>query len=219
MVDASYGGKTGIDFNGIKNQLGTFKGAEAVWIQPTFLQTLNQKVLVSGLAESFKHALIKDASWWSSFKTLTIFEACTSSFIQHSLLIKKNIVDQDPLDINQRQKLNFGHTIGHAIESYSLQTAKPLLHGEAIMLGMLYELRISEKIFGIDDIIRIELALLKQRFFPDLELHFSFNELIPFLLHDKKNSQGIRMSLLSKLGECQIQVPVSIEQIREVCEL
>ncbi|MBK7957891.1 MAG: 3-dehydroquinate synthase [Bacteroidetes bacterium] len=147
MVDASYGGKTGINFNGIKNNIGVFKNAIETIIHPVFLQTLPFRELRSGWAEIIKHGLIADRDYFARIEPITeltkITEAAWTEIIRTSIQIKSSIVDQDPEEKGIRKILNFGHTIGHAIESASLKTDQPLLHGEAIAIGMLLEIELS----------------------------------------------------------------------------
>ena len=213
MVDACYGGKTAIDFNNIKNNIGTFQHPKAIYIQTSFLKTLDHSILKSGIAETIKHALISSADWWHQMIQFQEQEFYSLATIQKSLQIKVALVMQDERDYGIRQTLNFGHTIGHAIESYSLTTAQPLLHGEAILLGMIHELKISEDLFNLDPTILIQLLKLKETLFPNLIFNYTFHDIKPFLKHDKKNKDGIRMSLLNELGNCDIHVLVSDENI------
>ena len=137
QVDASVGGKLGIDFKEVKNAVGLFQNPEAVIIQPNFLQTLSYRELRSGFAEVIKHALIEDENQWKKLQNTVDLKAIDfQELIHHSVLIKKLIVEEDPFELGIRKKLNFGHTIGHAIESFYLNSDDPLLHGEAIAWGM-----------------------------------------------------------------------------------
>ncbi|MEQ8926380.1 MAG: 3-dehydroquinate synthase family protein, partial [Fulvivirga sp.] len=143
QVDASVGGKLGIDFNRFKNHIGIFAEPEAVIIDPFFLETLPANELRSGFAEVIKHHLIRDLDGWkqlsqSKMETLNWLEV-----IKHSVEIKNDIVIKDPKESGVRKILNFGHTIGHALESHYLNSDEPLLHGEAIALGMICESHIS----------------------------------------------------------------------------
>ena len=142
MVDATIGGKTGINFQGIKNIIGSFCNPLRVGLQTDFLTTLPQRQLRSGWAEMIKHALIFSNSAWEKIRYLTSNDLNKDLIIQ-SIEIKKNIVSNDPYEKNLRKILNFGHTIGHAIESLFLQTAYEFTHGEAIALGMLIETDIA----------------------------------------------------------------------------
>jgi len=213
MVDACYGGKTAIDFNNIKNNIGTFQHPTAIYIQTAFLKTLDLSILKSGIAETIKHALISSADWWHQMIQFQEQEFYSLATIQKSLQAKINIVLQDERDYGIRQTLNFGHTLGHAIESYSLTTSSPLLHGEAILFGMMHELKISEALFKLDPQILKQFTKLKESLFPHLDFDYSFEAIKTFLQHDKKNKDGIRMSLLNELGNCDIHVLVSEKNI------
>ncbi|RZJ30266.1 MAG: 3-dehydroquinate synthase, partial [Flavobacterium sp.] len=140
MVDASVGGKNGVDLGGLKNQIGTINSPQMVLIDTAYLQTLPQNEMRSGLAEMLKHGLIADADYWRHFNDLSKIDfADFDELIHQSVVIKNNIVTQDPTENGIRKALNFGHTLGHAIESRFLLKEKPLLHGEAIAAGMIME--------------------------------------------------------------------------------
>lgn len=210
MVDASIGGKTGLDFKGYKNFLGIFAHPVAVYISPLFLQTLAERNLRSGMAEMIKHQLLGGQVLHASQDELT-----SLTQIQWSIQYKESIVMQDPQDDGLRQILNLGHSLGHAIESASFSTSFPLLHGEAIILGLIIELRLSELMFDLSKQIRLELISIQQRLFADLPKHFSYETLKSFLLHDKKNNQGIKMSLLTAKGACGYGFYVTEELIQQ----
>ncbi len=214
MVDACYGGKTAVDFAGTKNIIGTYTPANAIYINTIFLQTLHDRILKSGFAEMIKHWLISDEKMWDSVHVA--FDFTSTVQMKKSLLIKKEIVDSDLYDLDKRQTLNFGHSIGHAIESYSLTTNNALLHGEAIMLGMLYELKLSEYLLNTKHDIREKLTEIREKLFPALTMHYSFENLYPFLVQDKKNDGTLRMSLLKKVGECIVKVNVSINDLKAI---
>ena len=141
QVDASVGAKTGIDFEGSKNQIGTFTNPKAVFIYEEFLNTLPPKEKLSGFAEVIKHALICDKVYWQQISSNGLYDNQNlATLIERSITIKQQIVQQDPLEQNIRKLLNFGHTIGHALESFSLQNDDtPLLHGECVAVGMICE--------------------------------------------------------------------------------
>ncbi len=145
MVDASVGGKTGVNFDHFKNQVGAFKDPAAVFIYPTFLNSLPQRELESGFAEVIKHCLIADRPRWETLlQQEDISQMDWAALIPESVQVKLSIVQQDPFEKGPRKALNFGHTIGHAIESYFIEEApSPFLHGEAVILGMLAEAWIS----------------------------------------------------------------------------
>ncbi len=218
MVDASVGGKTGVDLGSLKNQVGVIAQPEIVLIFPEFLQTLEQRQLKSGFAEMLKHGLIMDQNYWNHL--------CTSpdnSYQQHniqaSIKIKGEIVAQDPTEKSIRKKLNFGHTLGHAIESYFLEATDRdvLLHGEAIAIGMVLESYLSHKLTGLS---KIELDEIKRNFSIHFEpVKFSRREIetiLELLKHDKKNEHGnINFVLLSSIGNAVIDIKVSPEFLKE----
>jgi len=143
MVDASVGGKLGVDFNGLKNQIGLFNNPESVLIFPEFLETLPENQLKSGYAEVVKHALISDNNLWEKIISVPFNEMNWGEIIETSINIKNKIVLSDPYEKGERKKLNFGHTFGHAVESYYLEKGTPILHGEAVLMGILLEVEMS----------------------------------------------------------------------------
>jgi 3-dehydroquinate synthase len=208
MVDASLGGKTAIDLQGIKNAIGVFKHPEAIYLNPIFLNSLPNHIKISGIAEMLKHALIESLALWEEYKLFALEDFFKLNVIQNALHVKRQWVLKDELDGKERQALNLGHTIGHAIESYALHTAQPLLHGEAIMLGLYYELEISEHLFNVDISIRKDLKQFIIRFFPHLKCQHNYKDLLPYLIQDKKNDGSIRMSLIKSIGDVALQVEV-----------
>ena len=216
MCDASIGGKTGIDHQFLKNIIGTFAQPKQIFVYPEFLQTLPFEELRSGFAEMLKHGLITDESHWSdliSIKELTpqnIFP-----FIERSMQIKQNVVEEDFTERNVRKTLNFGHTIGHALESLFLLKGKPIMHGEAVALGMICETRIS----FLQDLISEETsnAIVSniQKYYPHLEIsEFSVEEIVNLMKNDKKNSAGnINFSLITGIGTSTFNCSVSLEDI------
>ncbi len=223
MVDASVGGKTGVDLGALKNQVGVINEGEMVAVDTTFLDTLPQNEMVSGFAEMLKHGLIYDEKYWN---TLTNLEALDISdldqLIYNSVIIKNKVVTSDPTEQGLRKILNFGHTLGHAIESYFLENADktPLLHGEAIAIGMILETYLSTKVCGlsIDALKNITEGILKT--FSKVEiLDNDIKTIITFLQHDKKNSHGIvKFVLLEAIGQPKIDCVVSNELILEAFE-
>ena len=184
MVDAAIGGKTGIDFGDAKNQIGTFAEAEEVLINPVFLETLPERELCSGLAEMLKYGFISDA------KLLEINLENYQDFILRAGEIKREIVAKDPTEKGLRKVLNFGHTIGHAIESHCLTTDYPLLHGEAVALGMAAALWISMRQCGLDEKVLKDYEKQLPMLLSEAEIRLSEADIEPimsFLIHDKKN--------------------------------
>src|ERR1700759_1222416 len=151
QVDASVGGKTGIDLDGVKNIIGTFTQPKAVFIEHEFLKTLPPRQILSGLAEMLKHGLIADAAYWNKLK-FSDLESPSAELVYHSVEIKNKVVIEDPHEKGIRKSLNFGHTIGHAIETYSLlNDGNPLTHGEAIAAGMICEAQLSAIKIGLSE--------------------------------------------------------------------
>ena len=216
MCDASIGGKTGIDHQFLKNIIGTFAHPEQIFVFPEFLQTLPFEELRSGFAEMLKHGLITDESHWSdliSIKELTpqnIFP-----FIERSMQIKQNVVEQDFTEQNIRKTLNFGHTIGHALESLFLLKGKPIMHGEAVALGMICETRISFLQDFISEKTAKEIVSNIQKYFSHLDItKFSVEEIVNLMKNDKKNSAGnINFSLITAIGSSTFNCSVSLEDI------
>ena len=200
MVDASVGGKLGIDFNGLKNQVGLFSNPKSVIINPKFLETLAENELRSGFAEVLKHALISDKKLWETIRNSSFNDLDWKCIIETSVNIKNNIVLTDPKENGERKKLNFGHTYGHAIESYYLQKGTPILHGEAIFMGIIIESELSS--LTDSDKNQIKNYILSNFQLP----HFpSKSELLSFMRNDKKNLDGkISFSLLKEIGNCTI---------------
>ncbi len=220
MVDASVGGKTGVDLGVLKNQIGIVSEASMVLIDTSFLETLPPNQMVSGYAEMLKHGLIYDKNYWKSlidFENLDISEL--DGLIYDSVIIKNKVVTEDPKEQGLRKILNFGHTLGHAIESYFLGNADktPLLHGEAIAIGMILESYISNKSESLsdDELKEITEGILKT--FSKVEIDKNDQKIIIDLLkHDKKNSHGIvKFVLLEAIGEPKIDCQVTNELITE----
>lgn len=218
MVDASVGGKTGVDLGNLKNQVGVIEQPSMVLIFPKFLQTLEERQLKSGFAEMLKHGLICDQEYWS---LLCSDETNPHQYehIKTSIGIKGNIVVKDPTEQNIRKKLNFGHTLGHAIESYFLESTEreTLLHGEAIAIGMILESYLSHRLTGLS---RIELDEIKRNLSKYYKpIKFSKTEidtLLELLKHDKKNEHGnINFVLLNRIGNAVIDMKVSPDLLKE----
>ncbi|MEQ8714406.1 MAG: 3-dehydroquinate synthase [Cyclobacteriaceae bacterium] len=211
QVDASVGGKLGIDFEGFKNHIGLFKDPGHVFISPEFLNTLPPRELRSGFAEVVKHAYIRDRDYLGSLKSVALADQPWMDRIKHSIAIKSAVVDADPTEQHLRKILNFGHTVGHAIETSYLETDKKLLHGEAIAVGMICELYLSHKLLELDkDQVTKESQYLAGLFESETIDRSDFEMIVQNALQDKKNEGGIvKMSLLRDLGDCTYDIPVS----------
>lgn len=217
QVDASVGGKTGIDMDNVKNIIGTFTQPKAVFISRTFLKTLEERQLISGFAEVIKHGIIHDAAFYQEIKSLHP-EKLTSGQLKHSVSVKNAVVLLDPTEKGLRKILNFGHTIGHAVEGYSMSHDKrPLLHGEAIAVGMICEAYIATKITGLTEGELTDIIDTFRKHFPDYTIRKeTYAELLQLMNNDKKNmGSKIGFALPKAIGECAIDVFVSDELIRE----
>ncbi|HEY1023645.1 MAG TPA: 3-dehydroquinate synthase [Sphingobacteriaceae bacterium] len=204
QVDASIGGKTGIDLDQVKNIIGTFTQPKAVFIAHELLKTLDNRQLVSGFAEMLKHGLIYDPAYFRHIQHMTSGEI-TPEAIYRSVGIKNEVVTTDPHEKGLRKILNFGHTIGHAVETLSLQKdADPLLHGEAIAVGMICEAYLSHESNGLSAEDLHEITRTIRRNFPDYPLHqLQDPDLIAVMKNDKKNEQQrIGFALLNRIGCC-----------------
>ncbi len=211
QVDASVGGKLGIDFDGFKNHIGLFKDPNHVFIAPQFLSTLPPRELRSGFAEVIKHAYIRDISYLHKIKSKSLKDQPWMERIQHSIDVKSQVVLQDPTEQGLRKILNFGHTVGHAIETTYLKTDKKLLHGEAIAVGMICELFLSHKLLELEkDRVDEEGRYLVDVFGCKSLNKSDFEQIVNNALQDKKNEGGVvKMSLLRSIGDCTYDIPVS----------
>jgi 3-dehydroquinate synthase len=218
MVDASVGGKTGVDLGNLKNQIGVINVPKMVLIDTQYLETLSKEEMRSGLAEMLKHGLIYDAAYWEKFLDLKSIDFTDfDELIHRSVEIKNEIVIQDPTEKNIRKALNFGHTLGHAIESYFLENddKKSLLHGEAIAIGMILESFISleKDLITFDEYQQIKSTI--KAIYDDVV--FDENDIEPImelLIHDKKNEYGnIQFALIGGIGKIKINQSVENELI------
>jgi len=219
IVDASLGGKNGVDLGNLKNQIGVINVPKLVLIDTDYLSTLPQNEMRSGLAEMLKHGLIADVDYWRKFKELNEIDfADFDGLIYRSIEIKNEIVIQDPTENGIRKALNFGHTLGHAIESYFLENEnkKSLLHGEAIAAGMIMESYISWQKGLLSEVEYLEIKNVINAFFETIV--FEENDLQPILdllIHDKKNEYGkIQFALLDGIGRIKINQEPENELIK-----
>jgi 3-dehydroquinate synthase len=212
MVDASIGGKTGIDFGGAKNQIGTFAEAEDVIVDPVFLSTLPRRELLSGLSEMLKYGFVADVN---------LLKINLENYQQHIVRcgeIKREIVAQDPTEKGLRKILNFGHTFGHAIESHCLTTDHPLLHGEAVALGMVGSLWLSVKQCGLDEQVLKDFERQLPMLLSEAEISLFEADIEPilgYLVHDKKNKgEKPQFVLLEAVGKPVWDVEVEPERVK-----
>ena len=207
QVDASIGGKLGVDFMQVKNSIGVFNNPKAVFIDPLFLKTLSKREIRSGFAEIIKHSLIADKEQWLQQKTIDNLDVVEwKELLVPSLKIKKQTVEQDPFEKGWRKALNFGHTIGHAVEGVFLETDQPLLHGEAIAIGMICESYLSYQQVGLT---KNELEIISQfllKIYGRVHLpEIQFQEMIQLMKKDKKNENAqINFTLLESIGSASI---------------
>lgn len=217
MVDASIGGKTGIDVGGAKNVVGTFSESKGVFLIPDFLETLPKRETVSGFAEMVKHALISESNWSDIAKLSSENLWENSDAIRSSMKVKISTIEKDPKEKKERKFLNFGHTFGHAIESHFMTQAPeaPLLHGEAIAIGMWLEVELSKQV-GLDSSTAAKIQEFIVDTFPSENLPEDiWDSLLEWLAHDKKNKGGIpQFVLLENLGKPSLDHELSSDQLK-----
>jgi 3-dehydroquinate synthase len=212
MTDAALGGKTGVDFLQIKNSIGVFYAPEKIFITAEFLKTLHEREYKNGLAEIYKHAIISDRSLWNDLKS----DVDEFEMLQKSIAVKARVVNNDFYEKGERKILNFGHTIGHALESYALINKIDLLHGEAIVLGMMIEAELSFASGLLSKENKDEiLNVLSTKFAMTNLSNVDFKVMTEFLLQDKKNTNQICFSLPSEIGKCEINQFASLEEIKK----
>ncbi len=222
MVDASVGGKNGVNFLGYKNYIGNFREADETFICHKFLKTLPSEEWVNGYVEMLKHGLIANKAHYDKVKLLFLSNSkdLDSNLISDSIKIKLKHVKEDFKDEGVRKRLNFGHTVGHAIESWSLSISKEneeLSHGYAVALGMIAESYISSKISGLSDDELNEITTVLHSVLNRLDHNLpSYKDIEPYLLKDKKNQGvGINFSLLKKIGNCQEDYLIDSDLIKD----
>jgi len=219
-VDAAVGGKTGINFNGLKNEIGSFHQPDCVMIDCTFLRTLDRDNLLSGLAEMIKHGLIADSDHLRALLTIDISTrhfTIDPAEVERSVAVKARIVEEDPTEQGIRKALNFGHTIGHAFESLSFARSRPILHGHAVAAGIVCELYLSHKHCGLstDDLRRVT-HFIRSGYPPFSFSCRDYDTIYERMTHDKKNAGGrIRFALLRGIGDVVIDQEVPRELVIE----
>ncbi len=223
MVDASIGGKTGVDLGALKNLVGVINNPQMVLIDTAFLSSLPQIQLRSGLAEMLKHGLIADKAYWKIFTDLTSKSGSDlDKLIYESVLIKNNVVLDDPTEKGLRKTLNYGHTLGHAIESYCLESTerKSLLHGEAIAIGMILESYLSFRLTGLTEEELGEITTVFNEMYESVIFaKADIEKILAYLKYDKKNSNGqLNFVLLEAIAKPVIDQQASNELIYEAFE-
>jgi len=214
MADASVGGKTGIDFSGIKNVIGSFSQPKAVFIFPPFLNSLSERHFQNGMAEIYKIALVSDKKLW---KLLETKKSPIDLILLKSIEHKNKIVLKDPFDQGVRKTLNFGHTIGHAIESLFFGTPNELLHGEAVFIGMIMEAHLSwqKKMITKKELGEIT-KILNEAFYSPAIDDSAFEPMMELIANDKKTSQKkLLFSLLSSIGSSKYNIEITATQIKK----
>lgn len=219
QVDASIGGKTGVDLDNLKNHIGVFNDPESVIISTKFLRSLGKRQLLAGFAEMLKHALICDRDYWHELIQLDFSDVeMLDGPIARSIEIKKEIVEQDQLEQSARKALNFGHTVGHAVESFSMETQnRELLHGEAVAIGMICEAFLSSEHGalskeGLESITTIILGYYEP--FPIEEI--DHNRIIEIMRHDKKNKDGeLNFTFLTGIGSHKVDQTAHAQEVTE----
>lgn len=221
MADASVGGKNGINFSGIKNTIGTITQPNYVFIDPAFLETLPPNHLANGFAEIFKIALIRDKTFFKAVSAIKVSDLFNDEeIITRSVSLKNKIVKKDPTDKGLRKILNFGHTVGHAVESLAIEKKQAMLHGEAVAIGMAIESylcflqkRISKKE------LEIIITSLHLNFKLPLIAESDFESLFRFMSHDKKNTGSNYLpALLRGIGKCDPVVKIGKSTIEKAIQ-
>lgn len=218
QVDASIGGKLGVDYNGFKNIIGTVTPPIGVFIFTDFLSTLPFEQFRSGYAELLKHGLIADKETWCKLSsTANVYDFDIEKMVWESVKIKKEITEQDPNEKGLRKILNFGHTIGHAVEAYWMDSRTPLLHGDAVAIGMVSEAFLSYRIGNISETELFDIRNTITRLYGHHPKYVKPTEkLMEIMKVDKKNYDGsFRFSLLDQVGKACYDIPVSNEVVEE----
>ena len=223
MVDASVGGKTGINFNGLKNEIGVFNQPATVLIDTQFLRTLDHQNICSGYAEMLKHGLISDMKTYAellSFDLNNVDYSHLAQMVGTSVAVKERIVAEDPQEHGIRKALNLGHTVGHAFESFAMKTGKPILHGYAVAYGIIGELYLSAVKCGFpQDKLRQTVNFIREHYGKMQITCEDYPQLLELMTHDKKNTSGqINFTLLGGIGDIRINQTATEEDIKEALD-
>ena len=223
MVDASVGGKTGINFGGLKNEIGVFSDSRFVIINTQFLDTLDHDNICSGYAEMLKHGLISDEHTWAELVTFDL-DTPDLSQLQHmvaeSIKVKERIVEADPHEHGIRKALNLGHTMGHAFESFAMRRGTPILHGYAVAYGLVSELYMSARKTAFPtDSMHQTVRFIRENYGTFNITCDDYPTLIELMHHDKKNTSGIiNFTLLGNVGDIRINQTANEEEIKEALD-
>ncbi len=219
MVDASVGGKTGVDLDHLKNRVGVFAEPKGIYVLPEFLETLPKAQMLSGFAEMLKHGLIADADHFHSLAELNeINTESIEPLIASSVKIKYDIVQKDPKEEGLRKILNFGHTIGHAIETFHLSIDSPILHGFAVAIGMYYESKLAFQLGLLPEkeLEKVQKVLSHWYLIPTFS-EGEVDEFIQLMYADKKNENNqIYFALIEKIGKCKYNIPVEEKEVKSI---
>lgn len=223
MVDASVGGKTGINFGGLKNEIGVFNNARSVILDTTFLRTMDHENICSGYAEMLKHGLINNEEMWAELLNFNLESLekleILGRMVAESVAVKQRIVTEDPTEQGIRKALNLGHTAGHAFESLALER-KPVLHGYAVAWGMIVELYLCcVKTNFPQDQMRQTVAFIKENYGRMAITCDDYPHLIELMHHDKKNQgNSINFTLLGGIGDIRINQTATEEEIKDALD-
>jgi len=223
MVDASVGGKTGINFGGLKNEIGVFNCARSVILDTVFLRTMDRENILSGYAEMLKHGLISNEANWAELLTFdldAIDYARLTQMVATSVAIKERVVEEDPLEHGIRKALNLGHTVGHAFESLALAEDRTVLHGYAVAWGLVCELYLSVKLTGFPkDKFQQTLQFIKENYGTFAFDCRKYERLYELMTHDKKNTAGqINFTLLGGIGDILINQQATKDEIMDMLD-
>ena len=223
MVDASVGGKTGINFGGLKNEIGVFNCARSVILDTTFLRTLDYENLASGYAEMLKHGLISNVETWAELMRFDLQQAdyeLLRTMVAKSVAVKERIVDEDPLEHGIRKALNLGHTVGHAFESLAMAENRTVLHGYAVAWGLVCELYLSVRHTGFPkDKLWQTLQFVKENYGKFSFDCKQYDRLYELMTHDKKNTAGVvNFTLLGEVGDIRINQTSTREEIFDMLD-
>ena len=223
MVDASVGGKTGINFGGLKNEIGVFSDSRFVIINTQFLDTLDHDNVCSGYAEMLKHGLISDERTWAELVTFDLDTPDLSQLqrmVAESIKVKERIVEADPHEHGIRKALNLGHTMGHAFESFAMRRGTPILHGYAVAYGLISELYMSARKTAFPtDSMHQTVRFIRENYGTFNITCDDYPTLIELMHHDKKNTSGIiNFTLLGNVGDIRINQTANEEEIKEALD-
>lgn len=223
MVDASVGGKTGINFGGLKNEIGVFSDSRFVIINTQFLDTLDHDNVCSGYAEMLKHGLISDERTWAELVTFDLDTPDLSQLqrmVAESIKVKERIVETDPHEHGIRKALNLGHTMGHAFESFAMRRGTPILHGYAVAYGLISELYMSARKTAFPtDRMHQTVRFIRENYGTFNITCDDYPTLIELMHHDKKNTSGIiNFTLLGNVGDIRINQTANEEEIKEALD-